>query len=173
MKMPQMTASGHSGVSQAKVGLIKAKQYLTLPAGEDDSRIRRSMDAELLLAKLHFACGNETQPKYKFAALYSGFHSNRRIQQSSAVAYLSEAGLDQLTEKPLLIHSLKIIAELFSLLPFAFEKIPIGLLSGKTVEDREQQLFMETVGHIALLYLQKQDKFQGKQKLNKILLIFL
>ena len=60
MKMPHMTASGHSGVSRAKVGLNEAKQYLTLPAGEDDSRIRRSMDAELLLAKLHFACGNET-----------------------------------------------------------------------------------------------------------------
>ena len=61
-----------TGVSRAKVGLNEAKQYLTLPAGEDDSRIRRSMDAELLLAKLHFACGNETQPKYTFAALYSG-----------------------------------------------------------------------------------------------------
>ena len=48
----------------------------------------------------------------------------------------------------------------------ALEKVPIGPLSGKTVEDREQQLLksMETAGDIALLYLQEQDKLQGKQK---------
>ena len=48
-----------TGVSRAKVGLNEAKQYLTLPAGADGSRTTGSMDAQLLLAKLHFACGNE------------------------------------------------------------------------------------------------------------------
>lgn len=44
--------------AQAKIGLIKAKQLLTLPSGADGSRTTGSMDAQLLLAKLHFACGN-------------------------------------------------------------------------------------------------------------------
>ncbi len=84
-------------------------------------------------------------------------------EYSEALQYLSEAGLDQLTEKPLPIRSLKIIAESFAVQALALEKLPVGALSGKNLEDREQQLLksMETAGDIALLYLQEQDKLQG------------
>lgn len=85
-------------------------------------------------------------------------------EYSEALQYLSEAGLDQLTEKPLPIRSLKIIAESFAVQALALEKLPVGALSGKNLEDREQQLLksMETAGDIALLYLQEQDKLQGR-----------
>ena len=67
------------------------------------------------------------------------------------------------------IRSLKIIAESFAVQALALEKVPIGPLSGKTVEDREQQLLksMETAGDIALLYLQEQDKLQGKRNMKQ------
>lgn len=43
--------------SKAKLGLTEAKQLLTLSAGKDRTRATGSMDAQLLLAKLHFSCG--------------------------------------------------------------------------------------------------------------------
>lgn len=44
----------------SKIGLNDAKQFLTLSAGIEGSRTTGSMDAQLLLAKLHFACGNKS-----------------------------------------------------------------------------------------------------------------
>lgn len=69
-----------------------------------------------------------------------------------------------LTEKPLPLRSLKIIAESFAVQALALEKLPTSSLSVKNPEEREQQLLksMETAGDIALLYLQEQDKLQGK-----------
>lgn len=46
--------------AESKTGLQEAKQYLTLPAGIEGSRTTGSMDAQLLLAKLHFACGKNS-----------------------------------------------------------------------------------------------------------------
>jgi hypothetical protein len=77
---------------------------------------------------------------------------------------LSEAGLDQLTEKPLPLRSLKIIAESYAVQALALEKIPLGTPYSKNLESKEHQLLksMETAGDIALLYLQEQDKLQGR-----------
>jgi len=85
-------------------------------------------------------------------------------EYNEALQFLSEAGLDQLTEKPLPVRSLKIIAESFAVQALALEKVPIGTPYGKTLENKEQQLLksMETAGDIALLYLQEQDKLQGR-----------
>ncbi|XP_046456271.1 tetratricopeptide repeat protein 7B-like isoform X2 [Daphnia pulex] len=129
-------------IAASKTGLSEAKQFLTLSAGIEGSRTTGSMDAQLLLAKLHFACG----------------------EYNEALQFLSEAGLDQLTEKPLPVRSLKIIAESFAVQALALEKIPVGTSFGKTPESKEQQLLksMETAGDIALLYLQEQDKLQGQ-----------
>ena len=44
----------------SKIGLNDAKHFLTLSAGIEGSRTTGSMDAQLLLAKLHFACGNKS-----------------------------------------------------------------------------------------------------------------
>lgn len=68
-----------------------------------------------------------------------------------------------MTEKPLPLRSLKIIAESFAVQALALEKLPQSQMSNKTVEDRQQLLLksMETAGDIALLYLQEQDKLQG------------
>jgi hypothetical protein len=88
-------------------------------------------------------------------------------EYNEALQFLSEAGLDQLTEKPLPVRSLKIIAESFAVQALALEKIPVGTSFGKTPESKEQQLLksMETAGDIALLYLQEQDKLQGGLKI--------
>lgn len=48
-----------SGINLAQGGLAEAKQLLNLPAGTEGSRTTGSMDAQLLLGKLHFACGNK------------------------------------------------------------------------------------------------------------------
>lgn len=82
--------------------------------------------------------------------------------------YLSDAGLDQLTEKPLPIRSLKIIAESFAVQALALEKLPQVQVPNKTIEEREQHLLksMEIAGDIALLYLQEQDKLQGSNMLH-------
>ncbi|KAI9556045.1 hypothetical protein GHT06_018612 [Daphnia sinensis] len=134
--------AAHQTHAELKTGLQEAKQYLTLPAGIEGSRTTGSMDAQLLLAKLHFACG----------------------EYNEALQFLSEAGLDQLTEKPLPVRSLKIIAESFAVQALALEKIPPGSTSGKNNDSREQQILksMEIAGDIALLYLQEQDKLQGQ-----------
>jgi len=55
--MPYDASSDVTAAS--KIGLSEAKQFLTLSAGIEGSRTTGSMDAQLLLAKLHFACGKQ------------------------------------------------------------------------------------------------------------------
>lgn len=159
-----------SGNNLAKVGLNEAKQLLSLPAGVEGSRTTGSMDAQLLLGKLHFACGNITLPLtswncilLQLIGIQNCFHTG---EYSDALQFLSEAGLDLLTEKPLPLRSLKIIAESFAVQALALEKLPNSSVSVKNPEEREQQLLksMETAGDIALLYLQEQDKLQGESR---------
>jgi len=52
-----LTAPYDHHCSKAKTGLTEAKNLLCSHAG---SKTTASMDAQLLLAKLHFACGNES-----------------------------------------------------------------------------------------------------------------
>ena len=59
--------------SKAKLGLMEAKQLLTLSAGKDRTRATGSMDAQLLLAKLHFACGSSS------SQLMDSFISNKFV----------------------------------------------------------------------------------------------
>lgn len=85
-------------------------------------------------------------------------------EYTESLQYLSDAGLDHLTEKRLPTRSLKIIAESFAVQALAVEKSPVMGPSTKTkLEEREQRLLksMETAGDITLLYLQEQDKLQG------------
>jgi hypothetical protein len=43
--------------AKAKIGLAEARRLLLQSAGEEGSKTTASMDAQLLLAKLNFACG--------------------------------------------------------------------------------------------------------------------
>lgn len=79
--------------------------------------------------------------------------------------YLLDAGLDQLTAKQLPTRSLKMIAESYAVQALALEKIFHQGFSNKHSEEIRQRLqkSMETAGDITLLYLQEQDKLQGKK----------
>lgn len=85
-------------------------------------------------------------------------------EYKEALQYLSDAGLDQLTEKPLPIRGLKIVGESFAVQALSLEKTLHGK-TGKLKQDAEHQLIksMETAGDITLLYLQELDKLQGKK----------
>lgn len=70
-------------IAASKTGLSEAKQFLTLSAGIEGSRTTGSMDAQLLLAKLHFACGKQCTVKILFLSFCVFIKKNcqfRRIQ---------------------------------------------------------------------------------------------
>jgi len=86
-------------------------------------------------------------------------------EYSESLQYLLNAGLDQLTEKQLPTRSLKMIAESYAVQALALEKLlQAGSSNNKQSEEMKQRLqkSMETAGDITLLYLQEQDKLQGR-----------
>ena len=85
-------------------------------------------------------------------------------EYSESLQYLLDAGLDQLTEKQLPTRSLKMIAESYAVQALALEKLLQAGSSNKQAEEIKQRLqkSMETAGDITLLYLQEQDKLQGR-----------
>jgi len=124
--------------SKAKLGLMEAKQLLTLSAGKDRTRATGSMDAQLLLAKLHFACG----------------------EYQEVLQYLSEAGLSHVTERPLPSRSLRIVAESFAIQALSLEKLATP--SKPAEQDQRLVKSLELAGEITLLYFQEQDKLHGQ-----------
>lgn len=102
-------------------------------------------------------------PYFNTFSFYFHFSHFYLGECSEALQFLSEAGLDLLTEKPLPLRSLKIIAESYAVQALALEKL-LNVSSPHNQEDKKLQLLksMETAGDIALLYLQEQDKMQGK-----------
>lgn len=146
---------------KAKTGLLEAKQLLTLCAGKDRTRSAGSMDALLLLAKLHFACGkSSTAMPGLSASINFGFVLLCSGEYKEVSQYLSEANLSQVTEKPLPLRSLRIVAESFAIQALSLEK---AATPGKPVEN--DQLFIKSIelaGEITLLYFQEQDKLHGQ-----------
>ena len=85
-------------------------------------------------------------------------------EYSEALQYLADAGLDKLTDRRLPTRSLKVVAESFAVQALALEKVATaGPSLGDNYKDQARLIrSMETAGDIALLYLQEQDKLQGK-----------
>ena len=78
-------------------------------------------------------------------------------EYKEAVQYVTDAGLENLTEKPLPCRSLRVVAESFAVLGLALEK----LQPQSTSKDCRALKSLETASDITLLYFQEQDKFQG------------
>ncbi|KAK3872534.1 hypothetical protein Pcinc_022393 [Petrolisthes cinctipes] len=97
-----------------------------------------SLDALLLLSKLEYAVGD-----------YEG-----------ALAHLTSAGLDQLTEKTLPTRSLRIVAESYAIKGLCSERVPLPNNSKYQRAEKSEKMIrcFELAGDLTLLYLQEQDK---------------
>ncbi|XP_014284960.1 tetratricopeptide repeat protein 7B isoform X1 [Halyomorpha halys] len=129
-----------SNISKAKAGLIEAKKSLLIAAGEQGVKAGVSLDAHLLLGKLHYAMGHYEE----------------------ALKHFMDADLHSLTEKSLPSRSLRIVAESYAVKGLCLEKVPPSSTSKyKHVEWEEQMVkSFELAGDLTLLYLQEQDKIQ-------------
>lgn len=129
-----------SNISKAKAGLIDAKRCLLIAAGEQGAKAGVSLDAHLLLGKLHYAMGC----------------------YEDALKHFIEADLQSLTEKSLPSRSLRIVAESYAVKGLCLEKVqPSSTSKYKRVEWEEQLVrSFELAGDLTLLYLQEQDKIQ-------------
>lgn len=138
------------------------------------------MDAHLLLGKLYYAMG----------------------QYSDALSHYKEADLHSLTEKPLPVRNLRIIAESFAIegisltnktkkLKIIFlqnwkfclflfsglclEKTPPSSRSKYKISEWQDQMIncFEVAGDLTLLYLQEQDRINAQQQNGKMIKTFI
>ncbi|XP_045133542.1 tetratricopeptide repeat protein 7B-like isoform X2 [Portunus trituberculatus] len=135
-----------ANIPKAKTGLAEARKYLLMCIGEPAKKV--SLDALLLLSKLEYAMGD-----------YEG-----------ALGRLSEAGLDQLTEKSLPTRSLRIVAESYAIKglcsalhprnSLCSERVPLPNNSKYQRAEKNEKMIrcFELAGDLTLLYLQEQDK---------------
>ncbi|KAK4294849.1 hypothetical protein Pmani_032558 [Petrolisthes manimaculis] len=127
-----------SNVQRARTGLADARKYLMMCIGEPAKKLEVSLDALLLLSKLEYAVGD-----------YEG-----------ALAHLTAAGLDQLTEKTLPTRSLRIVAESYAIKGLCSERVPLPNNSKYQRAEKSEKMIrcFELAGDLTLLYLQEQDK---------------
>ncbi|KAK3876698.1 hypothetical protein Pcinc_018544 [Petrolisthes cinctipes] len=127
-----------SNVQRARTGLADARKYLMMCIGEPAKKLEVSLDALLLLSKLEYAVGD-----------YEG-----------ALAHLTSAGLDQLTEKTLPTRSLRIVAESYAIKGLCSERVPLPNNSKYQRAEKSEKMIrcFELAGDLTLLYLQEQDK---------------
>ncbi|KAL7301291.1 hypothetical protein TKK_0006030 [Trichogramma kaykai] len=131
-------------VAKARTGLVEAKKYLLLAAGEKDKQAPVALDAQLLLGKLHYAMG----------------------MYSESLVHYQEADLQSLTEKQLPSRSLRIVAESFAIKGLCLEKLPPTSKSKYKVAEWHSQMIKcyEIASNITLVYLQEQDKVTMQQQ---------
>lgn len=125
----------------ARVELSSVKYLLKNAATADASHKEMGIDANLLLAKLHFASGT-------FA---------------DALECLNKAGLDSLYRRQLPTRSLRIVAESFAVKGLCLERVSPASSSKFRVQEHQESVIntYEQASDLALLYVQELDKSGG------------
>ncbi|XP_034253194.1 tetratricopeptide repeat protein 7B [Thrips palmi] len=124
-----------ANVAKARFGLIEVKRFLNVAVTKQPDE---SLDANLLLGKLNYAMG----------------------YYDAALQHYNAAKLQSLSEKPLFLRSLRIVAESFAIKGMCLEKVPPSSSSKYKQAEWEEQMLQcyQTGGDLALLYLQDVDK---------------
>lgn len=122
---------------RAKTGLVDAKTQLQSVIGPDGRKAGISLDAHLLLAKLCYACG----------------------QFDDCLDHIVKAELNSLTEKPLSIRSLRILAESYAIKGLCLEAKTPKSSSKYQIAEHDSEMFscFEKASDLGILYLQGQD----------------
>ncbi|XP_043238753.1 tetratricopeptide repeat protein 7B-like [Amphibalanus amphitrite] len=124
---------------RARSELRAVQRQLTSAASADPSqKVDMTIDAHLLLGKLHYAMG-----------LYE-----------DALLNLSRAGLDTLSKRQLPTRSLRVVAESYAVKGLCLEKVPLASTSKFKAAEREEAIIssFELASDLALLYLQEMDR---------------
>ncbi|XP_043210109.1 tetratricopeptide repeat protein 7B-like isoform X1 [Amphibalanus amphitrite] len=124
---------------RARAELRAVQRQLTSAASADPSqKVDMTIDAHLLLGKLHYAMG-----------LYE-----------DALLNLSRAGLDTLSKRQLPTRSLRVVAESYAVKGLCLEKVPLASTSKFKAAEREEAIIssFELASDLALLYLQEMDR---------------
>ena len=124
--------------------LRDVQRQLTAAASADPAhKVDTTIDAHLLLGKLHYAMG---------------LHED-------ALLNLSRAGLDTLAKRQLPTRSLRVVAESYAVKGLCLERVPLASSSKFKAAEREEAIIssFELASDLALLYLQEMDKAGGTQ----------
>ncbi|XP_018326101.1 tetratricopeptide repeat protein 7B [Agrilus planipennis] len=128
-----------ANIHRAKLGLIEAKRYLQLASNEAGKQAGVALDANLLLGKLNYCCG----------------------QYAESLNSFQLAELDSLSEKKLPIRSLRIVAESFAIKALCLAKDNSASSKFKKAErEEEMNKSFATASNLSLLYMQEFDKQQ-------------